>query len=295
MTNKTINYKFSKPGEDDFYDINEYNSTMDLIDSELMNLEEKKLEKGGDSSQTITLFNKEILRKNLESGETLSSSHGKIQKWFSEMKDIAFSGQASDIETDGVHRFVSDGEKSSWDSKVSATGDISETKIQTLDSVSSEFPVPQAGETSRLFLGKIRKFIEDFNNFKTGIITVGKLANNGNTTTGGFALDARYGKTLLDLYNKLNNDLDKKLSANAFYITNTKTVADLYSAYITGIILIYNNSTNVPSYGSGIILRCASSYFKLLIVDDDTDAMYLWTLSGSSTALITSASKTKIF
>lgn len=210
MANKTINYKFPKPGEDDFYDINEYNSTMDLIDSELMNLEEKKLEKGGDSSQTITQFNKEILRKNLESGETLSSSHGKIQKWFSEMKDIAFSGQASDIETDGLHRFVSDGEKSSWDSKVSATGDISETKIQTLDSVSSEFPVPQAGETSRLFLGKIRKFIEDFNNFKTGIITVGKLANNGNTTTGGFALDARYGKTLLDLYNKLNSDLDTK-------------------------------------------------------------------------------------
>ncbi|MGC6175907.1 pyocin knob domain-containing protein [Lacrimispora sp. 38-1] len=209
MENETKNYKFPKPGEDDFYDINEYNRTLDSIDEELMNLEQKKLDTTGDSSQTVTAFEEEVLRENLESGETLSLTHGKIKKWFSEMKDIAFSGRASDIETDGANRFVSDGEKKNWNSKVSAEGDISDTKIQSLDSVSSEFPIPEEGETSRQFFGKVRKFIQDFNNFKTGIITVGKLVNNGSTTAGGYALDARYGKTLFDLFNQLNNDLGK--------------------------------------------------------------------------------------
>lgn len=219
MKNETINYKFPKPGEDDFYDINEYNRALDSIDVELMNLEERKLDKTGDSSQTVTTFEEEVLRENLESGETLSLSHGKIKKWFSEMKDIAFSGRSSDIETDGANRFVSDGEKKNWNSKVSAEGDISDTKIQSLDSVSSEFPVPEEGETSRQFLGKVRKFIQDFNNFKTGIITVGKLVNNGSTKAGGYALDARYGKTLFDLYNKLNSDLNdiaKKIGKYTF-------------------------------------------------------------------------------
>ncbi len=82
-----------------------------------MNQEEKKLDKTGDSSQTVTLFEEEVLRENIESGEILSLSHGKIKKWFSEMKDIAFSGRASDIETDGANRFVSDGEKRNWNSK----------------------------------------------------------------------------------------------------------------------------------------------------------------------------------
>ncbi|MDK2966913.1 hypothetical protein [Lacrimispora sp.] len=223
MKNETKNYKFPKPGEDDFYDINEYNGTLDSIDEELMNQEQKKLDTTGDSSQTVTTFEEEVLRENLESGESLSLTHGKIKKWFSEMKNIAFSGRASDIETDGANRFVSDGEKKDWNSKVSADGDISDTKIQSLDSVSAEFPVPEEGETSRQFLGKVRKFIQDFNNFKTGIITVGKLVNNGSTTAGGYALDARYGKTLFDLYNNLNSDLQalSLYSDVSYYVATT--------------------------------------------------------------------------
>ncbi|MBE5977902.1 MAG: hypothetical protein E7249_02045 [Paenibacillaceae bacterium] len=92
-----------------------------------------------------------------------------------------------------------------------------------------------------------------------------------------------------------NEDLENKLSTNAFYITNIKTLADLYSAYASGIIFVYNSTGNVPSYGSGIILRCSNSNFKLLLVDDDTDAMYLWSLTGAAgTALIISANKTKV-
>lgn len=116
--------------------------------------------------------------------------------------------------------------------RVDATGgDISETVIETLETVDTEFPVPNSGESSKTFLGKIRKFIQDFNNFKAGIITLGKLVNNGQTTEPGFVLDARYGKTLYDLYAQLNTDLSGKLATATF---NThKTSADHDGRYYT--------------------------------------------------------------
>ncbi len=45
----------------------------------------------------------------------------------------------------------------------STGGDISSTTIKTLDPVVEKFPVPVAGESAKVFLGKIKKFIEDFN------------------------------------------------------------------------------------------------------------------------------------
>lgn len=211
MANKTNNYKLPKPEADDFYDISEYNKTMDILDDSLTEMDEKKLDKNGDASEAITEFEQEVLRENIESGETLSSTFGKVKKWFSEMKDVAFSGHAKDVATDAVHRFVSDVEKSSWNGKVEAVGgDISQTVIGSLQSIATEFPIPNQGESSNVFLGKVKKFIQDFNNFKTGIITVGKLANNGNTTSVGYALDARYGKTLYDLYKQLYANFDNK-------------------------------------------------------------------------------------
>lgn len=88
-----------------------------------------------------------------------------------------------------------------------AGGDISNTKIVTMDNIAAEFPVPVPGDTGAGFAGKVRKFISDFNLYKTGIITLGKLVNNAQTTEAGFALDARMGKTLYDLYSELNSDL----------------------------------------------------------------------------------------
>ena len=87
----------------------------------------------------------------------------------------------------------------------SAGGDISDTKIGAADTAAQEFPVPAPGDTARGFLGKMRKFCSDFNSFKTGVITLGKLVNNGLTTEEGYALDARYGKTLLDMVTRLNH------------------------------------------------------------------------------------------
>lgn len=242
MANKTNNYKLPKPEVDDFYDISEYNKTMDMLDDSLTEMDQKKLDKNGDASEAVTEFEQEILRENIESGETLSTTFGKVKKWFLEMKDVAFSGHAKDVATDAAHRFVSDMEKSSWNGKVGADGgDISETNINLLESISTEFPVPEQGETSKVFFGKVKKFIKDFNNFKSGIITIGSLVNNGNVTSEGYALDARYGKTLFDFYTKLNNDL-------ALQVLNPRSVLSLQNGFK------YWHDTSF-----GIISRCGNN------------------------------------
>ncbi|WP_312431600.1 hypothetical protein [Lacrimispora sp.] len=226
MGNETKNYKFPKPSEDDFYDISEYNKAMDILDETLTGMNDRKLDRNGNASNVVTEFSQEILRDNIVSGEKLSVSHGKIRKWFSDMKNIAFSGLASDATQDAAHRFVTDTEKSNWNAKVSASGgDISGTKIGSIETITSEFPVPSEGETSKMYLGKVKKFIQDFNNFKTGIITVGKLVNNGQATAAGYALDARYGKTLLDMYTQLNSDLKDQITTTNSNLNDVKNVS----------------------------------------------------------------------
>ncbi len=270
MGNETKNYKFPKPSEDDFYDISEYNKAMDILDETLTDMNGRKLDHNGNASNTVTEFNQGILRENIESGEKLSVSHGKIQKWFSEMKNIAFSGLASDVTQDAAHRFVTDTEKNNWNAKVSASGgDISGTKIGSLEKVTSEFPVPAEGETSKVFLGKVKKFIQDFNDFKAGIITVGKLVNNGQTTAAGYALDARYGKTLYDLYAQLNSDLTKtnsilsnfvqinpKLDSGSFWGGNTRSLIKC-EAMNSGDV--FNPFINIPT-DNGV--WCIGTYAK---------------------------------
>ncbi len=42
-------------------------------------------------------------------------------------------------------------------------GDVSETVVKALKSIDTHFPIPVAGESTKVFLGKVKKFIEDSN------------------------------------------------------------------------------------------------------------------------------------
>ncbi len=109
-------------------------------------------------------------------------------------------------------------------------GDISDTTIKTVDAIATEFPVPSAGESSKTFLGKVRKFIQDFIAIKDTLLTLSKLVNNGQTTTSGFALDARYGKTLADQITKLNTDLSV-VGSSTSTIKNLNTAVEYLSGF----------------------------------------------------------------
>lgn len=68
-----------------------------------------------------------------------------------------------------------------------------------------------------------------FRNLKAGlkfVLHTGQLVNNGQTTEPGFALDARYGKTLADAVTQLNTNLTNLTATNVKYdSTGGSTIA----------------------------------------------------------------------
>ena len=57
----------------------------------------EKLNKTGDASNVTTEFTTATTRSNLTTKEKLSTSFGKISKWFSDLKTVAFSGSYNDL------------------------------------------------------------------------------------------------------------------------------------------------------------------------------------------------------
>lgn len=93
------------------------------------------------------------------------------------------------------------------DTYVKKNGDISNTNIAALDAITGEFPVPAAGESTKTFLGKMKKFAQDFNNFKTGIVTLGMLVNNTGTNRADLPAAAGAVFNLQQQVTKVNSDL----------------------------------------------------------------------------------------
>ena len=58
---------------------------------------DKYLEKTGDASNTIAAFSASKERANISTGEKLSVIFGKIAKFFSDLKTVAFTGNYSDL------------------------------------------------------------------------------------------------------------------------------------------------------------------------------------------------------
>lgn len=103
----------------------------------------------------------------------------------------------------------------------SSGGDISGMTVKTLDDITTEFPVPVAGEKPKTFLGKVKKFFEDTKNWMTGVCLIGQIVNNCVTNNAKLPLSAAQGKVLMDLYTVLNTKItDTSRAANA---ANAKT------------------------------------------------------------------------
>ena len=72
----------------------------------------EKLDKTGDASNVTTEFTTATTRSNLTTKEKLSISFGKISKWFSDLKAVAFSGSYNDLSNKPTSLPASD--VSSW-------------------------------------------------------------------------------------------------------------------------------------------------------------------------------------
>lgn len=72
----------------------------------------EKMDKTGDASNVTTVFTTATTRSNLTTKEKLSISFGKISKWFSDLKTVAFSGSYNDLSNKPTSLPASD--VSSW-------------------------------------------------------------------------------------------------------------------------------------------------------------------------------------
>lgn len=106
--------------------------------------------------------------------------------------------------------------------------------VKTLDDITTEFPVPVAGESTKTFLGKVKKFFSDTKNWMTGVCLIGQIVNNCVTNNAKLPLSAAQGKVLMDLYTVLNTK-----------IVDTSGIANTANAKIE-----LNGPIKVIAYGS---------------------------------------------
>ena len=226
MANETTNYKFTKPAANEYYDVEVQNQNWDKVDetlnakvnySDVVNncvstdtnkplsanqgkvLMDGKLAKTGDASNVTNAFSQASTRANLSTGEKLSISLGKLMKWFADLKNVAFSGNASDLTQDSTHRMVTDTEKSTWNGKVTSSGgDIQNTKVRAFTTSTASWPVPAAGETVKVILGKIVKYFQDLNSWRSTVALIANIVNNCTSTDTNKPLSANQGKVLMD-------------------------------------------------------------------------------------------------
>ncbi|MDE6567921.1 MAG: phage tail protein [Lachnospiraceae bacterium] len=67
------------------------------VEKSLSDLNKNKLDKTGDASDVTVTFVEAETRENISSGEKLYTLFGKISKFFSELKEVAFSGDYNDL------------------------------------------------------------------------------------------------------------------------------------------------------------------------------------------------------
>ncbi len=195
------------------------------------------------------------------------------EKLVSNLKSLAFKDKVGDdditavaankVTQDSKHRMITDAERSTWNGKADASGgDVSEMTVKTLETITTEFPVPVAGECTKTFLGKVKKFFEDTKNWMTGVCLIGQIVNNCVTNNAKLPLSAAQGKVLMDLYTVLNTN---KAPLNEFVWLrdafngryNTTHITDANAATTSGFYRYFSNAANTPWTGGGIIFVLA--------------------------------------
>jgi len=139
----------------------------------------------------------------------------------------------------------------------SAGGDISEMTVKTLDSITTDFPIPEAGEKPREFLGKVKKFFVDTKNWMTGVCLIGSIVNNCVTDNARLPLSAAQGKILMDLYTVLNTNFNNKQNREWIYAA---TLSNKNTASV---------GVNIRNYREAcIIINGHRKSGSIMIVDD---------------------------
>lgn len=86
-------------------------------------------------------------------------------------------------------------------------GDIADTKAVSFQDNSTSWPVPEAGETVKVILGKIKKHLEDLASWRPTVSLIANIVDNCTSTNTDKPLSAKQGKVLQDRITQVNSDL----------------------------------------------------------------------------------------
>lgn len=75
------------------------NNEVEERKAQVKNLEDNKLDKTGDASDTTIDFTENLNRENIVTGENARTMFGKIVKWFSDIREAAFAKVANNLDT----------------------------------------------------------------------------------------------------------------------------------------------------------------------------------------------------
>lgn len=97
---QTEHMALNKPEETDYYNVEDFNQNADILDSKIKEMGEdieKRLEKNGDSKNNTVTFSLPEERENIMQGENHRTLFGKIARWFTDLKRVAFTGSYNDL------------------------------------------------------------------------------------------------------------------------------------------------------------------------------------------------------
>ncbi|MBC5712381.1 hypothetical protein H8S75_31260, partial [Hungatella sp. L12] len=123
--------------------------------------------------------------------------------------------------------------------KVTASGgDTANTKIASSTTSTEAFPVPVAGDTHKVILGKIIKFFSDFKALKDGLVTIGMMSNQNINDQNKVPTSALL-YSVKQQVDKANSDLAGKADINTLpktvHTSITGTGSDYYDISCPGI------------------------------------------------------------
>lgn len=213
------------------------------VQNEINRLQAEKLDKIGNSSDTTVTFTGYTDRQNINSGEKLSVLFGKIYRWLADLKTLAFTGNATDVNQDSTHRFITDTERTTWN---------------------NASPTPHDSTDITYGIGNTEKFghVKLSDNYTTA--NGGATAGSGASDLGLYSLylymEGKYLNENKTLYvSPTGNDVTGNGSSGSPYLTINKAISVLpknlgsYKATIRITDGTYNEVVDISNFYNGEI------------------------------------------
>lgn len=216
-----------------------------------------KGESGNTDENSMISFTTADTRENISSPESLKTLFGKIAKWFSDLKSIAFSGSYNDLSDKPTIPSVGNGKITITQNGTSkgsfTTNQSGDTTIALTDTNTHTLTGVKGNAESTYRTGNV-----NITPANIGAIPSGNISNNLTTTAASHVLDARQGKALNDKITSLNNNL-----SNSLRFKGSIPSTNLDSITTPGIYSVDGHNLAISSVSGGANGAYKSGTYKL--------------------------------